>query len=78
MDASFRPGPAPAGGVIKIGRAGVEFQIYLPYIPAYKTTFKVQKPNLKNLGDLIQRTQKSYLNFYMKIFFILYEKCVGA
>ena len=34
--------------------------------------FKVQKPTLKNWGVLIQGIQKSYLNFYMKIFFILY------
>ena len=37
---------ARPGGHKKL--AGVEFEIYLPYILVYKTTIKVQKPTLKN------------------------------
>ena len=68
----FLPQSGPGQGVIKMAR--VEFQIYLLYISAYEMTFKVQKPTLKNWGDLLQQIQKSYFNIYMKIFFIFYMK----
>ena len=40
------------------------------YIPAYMTTFKVQKTTLKKRSRLMQPIEKSYLNFHMKIFYI--------
>ena len=71
-------GPTLAKGVIKVGRAGVEFQISLLYIPAYKTT-KCKNAPLK-IGVVSYNEYKSHILIFTRRFFMLcrYEKRVNG
>ena len=68
LSASVRPWP---GGTLKLAR--VEFQIYLPYDTLQRIRRPLQCKNLPLKIGMVSCNEytKSYLNFYIKIFYFL-------